>query len=571
MTDKETMVCQNCKQNFVIEPEDLAFYEKIKVPAPTWCPRCRFQRRLSFWNLINLYKRRCDFCGKGMVTNISSDKPFKVYCPDCWWSDKWDAYEYGRDYDFSRPFFEQFRELLHEAQLLGLAIDPDTVKDSPYNNNAGHLKNCYLLFHAYSNKDSAYGAVLWHNESVMDCAFMHTNELLYDCMHSHKCSKCVGSKRQAIESRECFFCRDVINSQNCFASANLHNKKYYIFNKPYSKEDYFKEIAKYDLGSYKTYQEVKKLAEEHWKKFPPKPRYDNFSVNSTGDFIFYSKNCKECFEVVGTEDSKYMFLVSDGPVKDCYDISASWGDNFSLSYESVISGNHTSGIRFCQGAGMGIQNAEYSHHSLLKGSNHFGCVSVKGGDHILFNKRYSEKEFAELREKIVKHMNNAPYVDKKGRVYRYGEFFPPELSVFGYNETIAQNAFPLTKKEAEEQGYQWHGENRREYQTTKKAIDLPDHTKEAPDSVLNEILECSKCGRGYKIIHMELKFLREMNLPLPRECPICRINEKFSFHIKSLRILKRVCSKCATIFETSYSEDETPYILCKDCYQKEVI
>ena len=165
-------------------------------------------------------------------------------------------------------------------------------------------------------------------------------------------------------------------------------------------------------------------------------------------------------------------------------------------------------------------------------------------------------------------MNDIPYMDKKGRVYRYGEFFPPELSVFGYNETVAQNAFPFTKKEAEELGYRWREEDKKEYQTTKKADDLPDHVKDTPDSILHEILECSKCDKGYKIIPMELKFLREMNLPLPRECPICRINEKFSFHIKSLRILKRECSRCATIFETSYPENETPYILCKECYQQ---
>jgi len=571
MHQAETKTCQNCKQNFVIEPEDFEFYEKIKVPAPTWCPKCRFQRRLSCQNLINLYKRKCDLCGKDSVSMYAPEAPFKVYCPECWWSDKWDPHEYGRDYDFSRPFFEQWGEMFHEVPLLGLANDLQTVKDSPYNNNAGHLKNCYLLFHAYSNKDSAYGAILWHNESVMDCAFMHTNELLYDCMHSHKCSKCVGSRRQAVESRECFFCRDVINSQNCFASANLHNKKYHIFNKPYSKEDYFKEIAKYDLGSYKTYQEIKRLAEEHWKKFSPKPRYDNFSVNSTGDFVFYSKNCKECFEVVGAEDSKYLFLIADGPVQDCYDISVSWGNNFSLAYEATASGDHATNIKFCQNAGIGLHDAEYSKLSLSKGSNHFGCVSMKGGDYVILNKHYGEKEFGELREKIRKHMNKMPYVDKNGRIYKYGEFFPAEINPYAYNETIAQNFFPLTKEQAEKQGYWWRDSDKKEYKTTKKSAELLDHIKDAEVNILQEVIECQKCAKGYKIIPMELQFLREMNLPLPRECPICRINEKFSSHIKSLRILKRACSKCAAIFETSHPENETPYILCKDCYQKEVV
>ena len=33
----ETKNCQNCKKDFTIESEDFAFYEKIKVPPPTWC------------------------------------------------------------------------------------------------------------------------------------------------------------------------------------------------------------------------------------------------------------------------------------------------------------------------------------------------------------------------------------------------------------------------------------------------------------------------------------------------------------------------------------------------------
>ena len=31
-----------------------------------------------------------------------------VYSPDVWWSDEWDPLDYGLDFDFSSPFFEQF-------------------------------------------------------------------------------------------------------------------------------------------------------------------------------------------------------------------------------------------------------------------------------------------------------------------------------------------------------------------------------------------------------------------------------------------------------------------------------
>ena len=94
--------CQNCKQNFVIEPEDFAFYEKIKVPAPTFCPECRMVRRMLWRNERALYKRKCDATGKDIISIYSQDKPLKVYDQKYWWSDNWDPMEYGRDYDFSK-------------------------------------------------------------------------------------------------------------------------------------------------------------------------------------------------------------------------------------------------------------------------------------------------------------------------------------------------------------------------------------------------------------------------------------------------------------------------------------
>src|SRR3989338_2805997 len=53
-----------------------------------------------------------------------------------------------------------------------------------------------------------------------------------------------------------------------------------------------------------------------------------------------------------------------------------------------------------------------------------------------------------------------------------------------------------------------------------------------------------------------------------RRIIFCRIYEKFAIWVKTLRIFKRVCSKCGADFETSHSENETPHILCKKCYQE---
>ncbi|MFH1781532.1 MAG: zinc-ribbon domain containing protein, partial [Patescibacteria group bacterium] len=98
--------CQNCFKTFEITDNDQEFYNKMKVPAPTFCPDCRNQRRLVWRNELSLYPDECDLCKKKIISQYSPDKPYKVYCGDCWYSDKWNPLDYAQDYDFNKPFFE---------------------------------------------------------------------------------------------------------------------------------------------------------------------------------------------------------------------------------------------------------------------------------------------------------------------------------------------------------------------------------------------------------------------------------------------------------------------------------
>jgi len=97
MAKSEARQCVSCQASFEVAPEDLDFYEKVSptfagvrydVPAPTHCPDCRMQRRMSWRGEKQFYQRPCDRCGKGLITVFYPDKTYTVYCPDCWWSDK---------------------------------------------------------------------------------------------------------------------------------------------------------------------------------------------------------------------------------------------------------------------------------------------------------------------------------------------------------------------------------------------------------------------------------------------------------------------------------------------------
>ncbi len=99
----ENRKCRQCAAVFPITDKDMEFYEKVSpvfggkrysIPAPTLCPDCRQQRRLSFRNERKLYKRKCDATGKDIISIYSPDKPYTVYHQDYWWSDKWDPLDY---------------------------------------------------------------------------------------------------------------------------------------------------------------------------------------------------------------------------------------------------------------------------------------------------------------------------------------------------------------------------------------------------------------------------------------------------------------------------------------------
>ena len=46
----------------------------------------------------------------------------------------------------------------------------------------------------------------------------------------------------------------------------------------------------------------------------------------------------------------------------------------------------------------------------------------------------------------------------------WGQYFPASLSPFAYNETVANDYFPLTKDEAHDHGFAWYDGHAREHE-----------------------------------------------------------------------------------------------------------
>jgi hypothetical protein len=495
------------------------------------------------------------------------DAPYTVYCTECWWSDKWDPEDYARDYDFGKPFFEQLNEHLHKIPIRGIAVTKSVTELSPYTNHCDHSKNCYLIFYSDYDEDCQYGFYITKNKSMLDCSVAFESEQCYDIMNSWRNHRVHGSRGNVHNSLDCFFIKDSRNAQSCFGSANLHNKKHVFFNKQLTKDEYERNVKNIDLGSYKTYQEMKTKSEEVWKNSIPYPHYQDFVENCTGNYVFYSKNCKECYECGYCEDSKYLMLIKTPSVKDSYDY-VDWGEGAERIYEGITVGNKVADVKFSQDI-HDSHNIEYSK-SCMGSSYLLGCSGLRSKSYYILNKKYDKEEFHKMREKVITQMNEMPYKDAAGREYRYGEFFPMQLSPHDYNDTFAYMFYPLEKGEALKEGLAWVDISPSEHVTTKMATDLPDHIRDAKDDILNESIRCTTCPRGYKITPQELGFLRQYNFPLPRRCPFCRIGEKVKRWAWQMTLIERNCDRCGKLFRTNYRKEDASVIYCKECYLKEI-
>ncbi len=590
--DRTTLGCRNCKNQFTIEPEDFAFYEKIKVPPPTWCPECRLVRRMIFMNERTLYRRKCDLCHRDFISLMPADAPWPVYCGACFW-DKWDDAKYGQEIDWSKPFLQQYKEMVEGMPHTGQQQVIPTMVNSDYTCITSYLKNCYLLFNSDYDEHCGYSAYLEHSNNCFDLMMADVCEQCYGSKNLYKCSRTFFSSN----CRECVdvaFSNDLKGCTHCFGCVNLRNKSYYFWNEPCSKEEYFERLAKIDMGSYKATLEYGAKLKELILRSPRKYMEGIQNARVSGDYISHSKNTFASHEVEHAEDAKFCQFLLLAPTRDSYDFTM-WGGNATRMYECIGAGGGSDNVRFVFECWGEFRNTEYCIEPAVGGSDLFGCYASQQKHYCILNKQYSKEEYEALLPKIVEHMNAMPYVDAEGREYRYGEFFPPEMSFFAYNESLAQQYFPLTKKEALARGYRWRDPEEKHHTATKKSADLPDKIKEVDDSLLKEVIACGhggtcadQCSEAFRIIPEELQFLKAMNLALPRLCPNCRHYERLNRR-GLLALYPRTCmcpgksgkypnraahfhgdAACPNKFQTSHAPDQPEIVYCEQCYQAEV-
>lgn len=297
--------------------------------------------------------------------------------------------------------FEKLRNQTPKVALMNLA-----GQNSGYGNFTFQCIDSYYCIGSDFLSNSQYNYWGYHNKSCVDCTYCRYCEDCYECVDCQTCGNC-GFLQDCESCENCFACYDCISLKDCFACIGLYRKQYYIYNKPYAKEEYFQKLAKLK-------QKLPSALRELFKdvKLLRPHIYIHQSHNRgvcTGDYIYFSSDSQFCFDVYRTHNSLYMNNAIN--CHECCDISFAGEASLSNCYE-IMSGMGLENCGFCSQCWHG-KNLEYCE-LCFNCEYCFGCASLKGRKFCILNTLYNPQEYFKEVEKIKREMKQ----DKT-----YGEWF----------------------------------------------------------------------------------------------------------------------------------------------------
>lgn len=554
--------CANpwCSKPFEITPDDLAFYEKVSpvfngkkemIPPPTRCPECRQQRRLVRRNERSLYRHTCSITGKFVISIYAPTAPIVICDTNEWWKDTWDPLKYAQMFQETRSVTKQIQELYSKVPRPSLHVMAN--ENSDYVNQCGFSRHCYLSF----NTDYSEGCCYCSNAiRCRDCFDVLNAEQCELCFESHDIDTCYNVRSSSFckNCSDISHCSDCIGCRDCIGCINLRNKQYCIFNQQYSEEEYAATSAAFLTSSFIGCKKLRSSTAQNYLQHPRRSTRQIECENCAGDGLRSCKNCHHCFDCFSNEDVAYCAITSRA--KDMRD-NDTGGYDSELCMELISSGLQNVRCSFCTNLWGNCSDVYYCE--VMMGCSHcFGCCGLRHQQYCILNKQYTKEEYERLVPKIIEKMR----ADGE-----WGEFFPPSMCPFGYNETVAQEYFPLTKEQALERGFNWSDYEPPLPKVEKiiKATELPDKIEDVPDDILQWAIECETTKKPFKIIKQELEFYRKMNLPIPHFHPDERHRRRMARR-NPRKLWNRSCAKCQKPIATSYSPERPEIVHCESCY-----
>lgn len=554
--------CAVCGANFEVPAAAAAVMRKMSlrcadgrelpIPAPRCCPECRKRRRLSFRNDFALYRRRCDRSGRDLISIYPDSAPFPVYSYSEWWGDGWDALEYGAQFDFNRPFFEQFRELRDRVPRLAVYVD-NLCENSEFCNQITMSKNCYFLFSGSGNEGCCYCYRCNGSRDCADCLYCIDSELCYECVDLTRSYGCRYS--QIISGcSESAFLYDCQECRRCLHCVGLRSADLHIRNRPVTIAEYRAELQRINGASRADVEAMRSELAQMIAMFPRKHLQLLRCENTLGDNVQNSRNSSWVFDCANIEDVHFGQFVQDS--KDCVDVNYLC-DNTELHYEVATGGINAYRVAFCVDTWPTVSNLLYCDSCSNGTRDCFGCVGLRAKRFCILNRQYTQVEYERLLPQIIDHLLTTG---------EWGEFFPQQISPFGYDESTAFDLLPLNQEQAVALGFRWRGADKREYRPATAAV--PSRLSETALSAVNELYACRGCSRNFRITTAELNLYRKLEVPPPDRCFQCRHRARVKQR-NPARLWERACTRCGVELYSTYAPDGAALIHCEECYLRE--
>jgi hypothetical protein len=524
-------------------------------PPSSLCSDCRHQRRLAFRNERSLYHRFSAATGE-RILSLYHERPlwgeaYQVLTEEQWRSETFNPFDYGREIDFSRSFFEQYSEL-HKA-VPRMSIVNLQNENSPYTSHTGYSRNCYLLPCSENCEDCYYGRFLQSCKSCLDCTSATKCELCFESFQIANCYNCAFLSLSEGCS-ECYFSEGLVGCRSCLFCTNLRQGEYQIYNKPVSKAEF--ESRKEELLSS---AENTARARAEWERIrlarAHRPANIRNCEDCSGDFLLDSRGCVGCQDVTGCEDCRDVLI--GYKLKDTYSSSNIYLD-CELCYEILGSAQlYHCAFGFYVFRSRDVIYSEYIYDS----EDLFGCVGLTRAKNCILNRQYSASEYQQLAARLVEHMQSTG---------EWGQFLPSKFSPFGYNETAASDFKPLTRDQALAAGFLWRDLDQRELASVTKEQPpgrVADISQTSLESLAKEVFRCQESGEPYKIIKPELEFYREHGFALPRYSPRTRHLKREALRFPPV-FRRGHCQACQSEVETNLPFELESTLRCERCYQE---
>ena len=418
--------CNWCWEEFPIYETVKELEEKFDHPKNNLCLSCMMRKLMAFRNQRKFHKSK-DVNWKLLISMIAPEMNIKIISSqkeaeiENIVKEDLDYENIKSEEDLKKQFYDLFQNICWPNLYNAYNENAD------FANFAAYVKNVYLSSVVYNNSENVYYSdTVFNGKYIADSWWVYGSQIIYGCLNvknSYKIFYSVNIK----ECSDVYFSNSLVNCSSCILCNNLNWKKYCYKNKQYTKEEYQK-LEKEFFDKMKTYTGYKQILEEF------------NSLLENGIFVSLDlQNVEKTVWNIWVNSKNSIFSFEFYETDSCYNC---WGEESKncLNYIWWFCENVTNSCRIWWSnnvvASLNVLNSSDVFHSIniFSWKNVYFSIWIKNKENIILNRQLSKDEY----NKIHRHIKNILKNTQK-----WWEFFPVILSPFPYNDTVANDYYPI--------------------------------------------------------------------------------------------------------------------------------